>query len=65
VRAAEAKGVGLDALTDADLAEIDSRLTPEVRGVLSVEASVASRASYGGTAPANVRAAIAAVRARL
>jgi argininosuccinate lyase len=31
-----------------------------MRDVLSVEASVASRTSFGGTAPANVRAAIAA-----
>jgi len=36
-----------------------------VRSVLSVEASVASRTSFGGTAPANVRAAIAAARTRL
>ena len=33
-----------------------------VYDVLSVEASVASRTSYGGTAPANVRARIAALR---
>ncbi len=65
VRAAEAAGTDLDGLSDDDLAAIDARITPAVRGVLSVEASVASRTSFGGTAPANVRAAIAAVRARL
>jgi argininosuccinate lyase len=65
VRAAEARGVMLDALGDAELAAIDPRLTPAVRSVLSVEASVASRTSFGGTAPANVRAAITAARARL
>ncbi len=59
VRAAEAAGVGLDALTDAQLAAVDARLTAEARTVLSVEASVASRASFGGTAPANVRAQVA------
>jgi argininosuccinate lyase len=65
VRAAEAKGVMLEGLSDAELAAIDARITPAVRSVLSVEASVASRTSQGGTAPANVRAAIAAARATL
>jgi argininosuccinate lyase len=65
VKAAEAKGVMLDGLSDAELAAIDARITPAVRDVLSVEASVASRTSFGGTAPANVRAAIAAARAAL
>jgi len=65
VRAAEAKATDLDGLSDEDLAAIDARITPAVRSVLSVEASVASRTSFGGTAPANVRAAIAAARARL
>ena len=65
VKAAEAQGVMLDGLSDAELAAIDARITPSVRDVLSVEASVASRTSFGGTAPANVRAAIAAARARL
>jgi argininosuccinate lyase len=64
VQAAEAAGTTLDGLSDADLAAIDARITPAVRSVLSVEASVASRTSFGGTAPANVRAAIAAARAR-
>ncbi|KPF73760.1 argininosuccinate lyase [alpha proteobacterium AAP81b] len=61
VRAAEARGGDLDGLSDAELAAIDPRITPAVRDVLSVEASVASRTSFGGTAPANVRAAIAAL----
>jgi argininosuccinate lyase len=65
VKAAEAKGVTLDGLTDAELSAIDARITPAVRDVLSVEASVASRTSFGGTAPANVRAAVAAARAGL
>jgi argininosuccinate lyase len=63
VKAAEAKGTSLDGLSDAELAAIDPRITPAVRSVLSVEASVASRTSPGGTAPANVRAAIKAARA--
>jgi argininosuccinate lyase len=65
VKAAEAKGGDLNGLTDAELAAIDGRITRAVRDVLSVEASVASRTSFGGTAPANVRSAIAAARARL
>jgi argininosuccinate lyase len=65
VKAAETKGVTLDGLTDAELAAVDVRITPAVRNVLSVEASVASRTSFGGTAPANVRAAIVAARAAL
>jgi argininosuccinate lyase len=65
VRLAESKAIDLDGLSDADLASLDPRLTPAVRSVLSVEASVASRTSFGGTAPANVRAAITAARARL
>ena len=65
VKAAETQGVMLDGLSDATLAGIDARITPAVRSVLSVEASVASRTSHGGTAPANVRAAIAAARGRL
>ncbi|AWB81968.1 argininosuccinate lyase [Corynebacterium yudongzhengii] len=50
VRIAEARGVGLDELTDDELASVDKRLTPEVREVLTVEGAVASRATRGGTA---------------
>lgn len=50
VRIAEARGVGLDELSDEELASVDSRLTPEVREVLTVEGAVASRATRGGTA---------------
>ena len=65
VRTAESRGIMLDALSDADLAAIDPRITANVRTVLSVEASVASRTSFGGTAPVNVRAAIAVARSKL
>jgi argininosuccinate lyase len=34
--------------------KIESRITKDVYKVLTVEASVASRTSFGGTAPANV-----------
>ena len=40
---------------DDQLAAISPSLTPEVRSVLTVEGSVASRAGRGGTAPVRVR----------
>jgi len=63
VAAAEAKGVTLDDLNLADLQTIDSRITDDALAILSVEASVASRRSAGGTAPERVAEAIAAARA--
>ncbi|MDO7841467.1 argininosuccinate lyase [Sphingomonas immobilis] len=62
VKRAEELGIALDALPLEDLTAIDSRITAGVYDVLSVDASVASRTSFGGTAPANVRAAIATAR---
>ncbi len=62
VARAEALGVTLDAVPLDDLQAIDARIDARVFGVLSVDASVASRTSFGGTAPANVRAAIAVAR---
>lgn len=50
VRLAEGRGVGLDELTDAELAAIDPALTPQVREVLTVQGSIASRSARGGTA---------------
>ncbi len=52
---AEGKGVGLEELSLADLQSVEPRLTQDVFGVLGVENSVASRTSFGGTAPENVR----------
>ena len=63
VARAEALGVGLDALPLDELTTIDARLTEAARDVLSVDASVASRTSFGGTAPNRVREAIAAAKA--
>jgi argininosuccinate lyase len=62
VKRAEEMGVALDALPLDELTAIDARIDARVYDVLSVDASVASRTSFGGTAPANVRAAIAAAR---
>jgi argininosuccinate lyase len=65
VKLAEERGCGLAELTLADLQGIDPRITDGVFGVLSVDASVASRTSHGGTAPVRVKEAIAAARAAL
>jgi argininosuccinate lyase len=59
VKRAETLGVGLSDLPLADLQALDGRISREVYGVLTPEASVASRTSYGGTAPTQVRAQIA------
>lgn len=54
VRVCEERGIELDELSDDDFRAIDERLTPEVRSVLTVEGSVASRDGIGGTAPVRV-----------
>jgi argininosuccinate lyase len=54
VAAAEAKGVDLAGLTLAEMRTEERRITADVYSVLTVEASVASRTSTGGTAPVNV-----------
>ncbi|WP_428628844.1 argininosuccinate lyase [Sphingopyxis sp.] len=65
VKRAEELAVELSALPAADAASIHAAITPDVLAALTVEASVASRTSYGGTAPERVRQAIAAARAAL
>ena len=55
VKLAESRGVALDQLPLADLQAIDARIDERVFAALSVEASVASRSSHGGTAPDEVR----------
>ena len=62
VRTAERRGVGLEELTDAEMADISPQLTPEVRQVLTVSGSVASRNARGGTAPERVAEQLAKVR---
>jgi len=65
VRAAEAAGVELADLSAEALAAVDPRIGAGAAAVLSVEASVASRTSPGGTAPARVRAAAEAALAEI
>jgi argininosuccinate lyase len=54
VRIAEGRGVGLADLTDAEFAGVRPELTGEVRTVLTVRGSIASRDGYNGTAPQRV-----------
>ena len=56
VARAEARGVDLAGLTLEDMQAEEPGITPDVFGVLTVDASVASRTSHGGTAPPNVAA---------
>ncbi len=65
VKLAEQRGVALDRLSLADLQAIDARIGEGVFAALSVDASVAARASYGGTAPDQVRQRVAEARAAL
>jgi argininosuccinate lyase len=65
VRLAEERGLALEAVPLADMQAIEPRITADVFNVLSVENSVASRRSFGGTAPENVRAQASAWLQRL
>jgi len=56
VARAEARGVDVSELTLAEMQAEEAGITEDIFGVLTVEASIASRTSFGGTAPANVAA---------
>ena len=64
VRLAEADKIDLADLSLDQLRSIDKRITNDVFQVLTVEQSVASRTSFGGTAPANVLDAVRHARIR-
>jgi argininosuccinate lyase len=55
VALAEAKAVRIDELSLAELRTIEKRISKDIFKVLTVDDSVASRTSFGGTAPANVK----------
>ena len=65
VALAEAKKIGLEKLALADLQAIHPGITADVFSVLSVQNSVKSRTSYGGTAPSEVKKQIRAWKKRL
>jgi len=65
VARAEALGIPLDSLSLAELKKLEPKVTEEVCTVLPVDASVASRRSFGGTAPDRVREQVAFWKERL
>jgi argininosuccinate lyase len=65
VKAAEERGCGLAELPLEVLKDIDDRIDERVFDVLSVDASVRSRTSYGGTAPERVREQVATAKKNL
>ncbi|KQW70713.1 argininosuccinate lyase [Phenylobacterium sp. Root77] len=65
VKKAEGLGVDLPGLPLAELQSIEPRITAAVFDVLTPQASAASRKSYGGTSPEQVRAQIARWKEKL
>ncbi len=61
VKVAEAEGIELDELSDEQFSAIDPALTGDVRSVLTVAGSLASRSTVNGTAPDSVRLQLANV----
>ncbi len=64
VKRAEARGSTLAELPLSELQAVEPAITQAVYEAIEVERSVASRTSFGGTAPARVREAVAAARKR-
>jgi len=64
VKRAEARGCTLAELPLAELQAVEPAISPAVYDVLNPDRSVASRSSFGGTAPESVRVAIAEARKR-
>ena len=58
VKLAEARGLDLAGLSIEEMRSVHPEILPEVYQVLGVDNSVASRASYGGTAPVQVLAQV-------
>jgi argininosuccinate lyase len=65
VRAAEQKGCDLADLSLEELGGFSDLIAEDVYAVLTLEGSIQARNHIGGTAPAQVRSAVARVRARL
>jgi len=64
VQECEKRGIELWDLTDDDLAAISPHFTPEVRSVLTVDGSLASRNTRGGTAQPRVAEQLTELRTR-
>ncbi len=65
VALAESTGRELDELTDDEFAAVNPALDPDVRSVLTVAGSIASRDGVGGTAPVRVTEQLAGLRERV
>ena len=65
VRFCEENELTLDQPTDEQYQAVSKHLTPEVRAVLTVEGSLASRNAVGGTAPEQVALQLEALAARV
>ena len=65
VRVCESTGRELDQLTDKELASIHPALTAGVRDVLTVSGSVASRSTFGGTAPVQIASQISSLASQI
>nr|MCS5599109.1 argininosuccinate lyase [Rhodospirillales bacterium] len=64
VKIAEDRECKLEELSLKDMQAVDNEITEDVFRVLKLEISINSRNSFGGTAPANVKAACAAARSK-
>ena len=62
VRYCEDQSLGLEDLSDADLAAVDARLSPSIKASLSPQAAIEARKAYGGTAPERVKEQIARLK---
>ena len=65
VKIASDKGKDLEELELSDMQSVEPRINKRVFAVLSVENSVKSRNSFGGTAPENVKNAVLAAKKRV
>ncbi|MBM9487734.1 argininosuccinate lyase [Pseudomonas sp. ICBG1301] len=65
VQACEKHEIELWEASPALLAEVDARLTPQVRDCLTLEAAIAARNGWGGTAPERVKEQIERLKVSL
>lgn len=65
VALAESKGVELHQISDEDFSKIHPALTPDIRGVLTVDGALTSRTTYGGTAPAALARQLAILKSEV
>ena len=64
IKIAEEKKCELNSLTLTEMKSVEGRITDDIFTVLNPYSSVASRNSFGGTSPENVRHSIATARRR-